>query len=221
VIRTVRNIATTFGGINLEDIKSPECFYIEETLKRELDIPVFHDDQHGTAIISGAALINALEIVGKDISKAKIVISGAGAAGIACSNFYMLLGAILENILMTDTKGVLWIGRGDEKKNKYKQKFFRETTARDLADAMQGADVFSGLSAKDILTPEMVKSMAAKPIIFAMANPDPEISYPVARKARPDAIIATGRSDYPNQVNNVLGFPFIFRGALDVEASCT
>ncbi|HLF62685.1 MAG TPA: NADP-dependent malic enzyme [Saprospiraceae bacterium] len=219
IIRTVRNIALTFGGINLEDIKAPECFYIEETLKRELDIPVFHDDQHGTAIISGAALINAIELTGKDIGQVKVVIAGAGAAGIACANFYMHLGVKLENILMTDTKGVLWIGRGDETKNTYKQKFFKETDARDLADAMRGADIFSGFSVKDILTSEMVKSMADRPIIFAMANPDPEITYPLARKARPDAIIATGRSDYPNQVNNVLGFPFIFRGALDVEAS--
>lgn len=219
VIRTVRNIAPTFGGINLEDIKAPECFYIEETLKRELDIPVFHDDQHGTAIISGAALINAVELVQKDMGSIKLVISGAGAAGIACANFYMQLGVKLENILMTDTKGVLWAGRGDEEKNKYKKKFFRQTEARDLDDAMHGADVFSGFSVKDLLTPDMIRSMAPKPIIFAMANPDPEITYPLARATRPDAIIATGRSDYPNQVNNVLGFPFIFRGALDVEAS--
>jgi malate dehydrogenase (oxaloacetate-decarboxylating)(NADP+) len=152
IIRTVKNISPTFGGINLEDIKAPECFYIEETLKKELDIPVFHDDQHGTAIISGAALINALELTGKDIGSVKMVISGAGAAGIACANFYILLGAKLENILMTDTKGVLWKGRGDEQKNKYKEKFFRDTPARNLADAVRGADVFSGLSVKDILT---------------------------------------------------------------------
>ncbi len=219
VIRTVRNIAPTFGGINLEDIKAPECFYIEETLKRELDIPVFHDDQHGTAIISGAALLNALELVGKDIGSVKMVLSGAGAAGIACANFYIKLGVKLENILMTDSKGVLWEGRGDDDKNPYKQKFYRKTAARDLADAMRGADVFCGVSMKDLLTPEMMQSMAERPIIFAMANPDPEVSYPVAKLARPDAIVATGRSDYPNQVNNVLGFPFIFRGALDVEAT--
>ncbi|MCF8245596.1 MAG: NADP-dependent malic enzyme [Saprospiraceae bacterium] len=219
VIRTVKSIAPTFGGINLEDIKAPECFYIEETLKRELDIPVFHDDQHGTAIISGAALLNAIELTGKDITKVKLVVSGAGAAGIACANFYVTLGVQLENILMVDTKGVLWEGRGDESKNKYKAKFFRKTKARDLTDAMRGADVFAGVSAKDILTQDMVRSMADAPIIFAMANPDPEISYPAAKEARPDAIIATGRSDYPNQVNNVLGFPFIFRGALDVEAT--
>ncbi len=219
VIRTVKNISPTFGGINLEDIKAPECFYIEETLKRELDIPVFHDDQHGTAIISGAALLNALELADKEIGGVKLVVSGAGAAGIACANFYITLGVNLENILMVDRKGVLWEGRGDEDSNKYKQKFFRKTAARTLDDALIGADVFCGMSAKGVLTPEMLQQMAARPIIFAMANPDPEISYPDARGARPDAIIATGRSDYPNQVNNVLGFPSIFRGALDVEAT--
>ncbi len=219
IIRTVKSIAPTFGGINLEDIKAPECFYIEETLKRELDIPVFHDDQHGTAIISGAALLNALELTGRDISKVKLVVSGAGAAGIACANFYVSLGVKLENLLMTDSQGVLWEGRGDEKRNKYKEKFFRKTQARTLTDAMRGADVFCGVSIKDILTPEMARLMASNPIIFAMANPDPEITYPLAKEARPDAIVATGRSDYPNQVNNVLGFPFIFRGALDVEAT--
>ncbi|MCB0658725.1 MAG: NADP-dependent malic enzyme [Saprospiraceae bacterium] len=219
VIRTVRNIAPTFGGINLEDIKAPECFYIEETLKKELDIPVFHDDQHGTAIISGAALINAVELAGKKLAEVKLVVSGAGAAGIACANFYISLGVRLENILMTDSKGVLWIGRGDEDRNPYKQKFFRQTEARNLSDAMRGADVFCGVSQKNVLTPEMVRTMADTPIIFAMANPDPEITYPLAKEARPDAIVATGRSDYPNQVNNVLGFPFIFRGALDVQAT--
>ncbi|MEZ4960070.1 MAG: NADP-dependent malic enzyme [Saprospiraceae bacterium] len=219
VIRTARSIAPTFGGINLEDIKAPECFYIEETLKRELDIPVFHDDQHGTAIISGAALLNALELTGRDISKTKIVVSGAGAAGIACANFYISLGAKLENILMTDSKGVLWEGRGDDDTNKYKKKFFRKTTAHDLADAVRGADVFCGASMANVLKPEMIRFMADNPIIFAMANPDPEIPYTDAKAARPDAIVATGRSDYPNQVNNVLGFPFIFRGALDVEAT--
>ena len=219
IVRTVKNIAPTFGGINLEDIKAPECFYIEETLKKELDIPVFHDDQHGTAIISGAALLNALEITGKDIKEIKLVVSGAGAAGIACANFYISLGVQAGNILMLDSKGVLWKGRGDEGKNAYKDKFFRQTEARTLKDAMMGADVFCGLSKKGILSQEMVRTMADQPIIFAMANPDPEITYPDAREARPDAIVATGRSDYPNQVNNVLGFPFIFRGALDVEAS--
>ncbi len=219
VIRTAKNIAPTFGGINLEDIKAPDCFIIEERLKKELDIPVFHDDQHGTAIISGAALLNALELTGKDISTIKMVISGAGAAGIACANFYVSLGAKLENILMVDSKGVLWKGRGDEGKNPYKEKFFRKTKARGLADAVVGADAFMGLSKPDVLTPEMIRLMADRPIIFAMANPDPEITYPTAKAARPDAIVATGRSDYPNQVNNVLGFPFIFRGALDVEAT--
>ena len=219
IIRTVRNIAPTFGGINLEDIKAPECFYVEETLKNELDIPVFHDDQHGTAIISGAALINALELVDKKIEDVKVVFSGAGAAGIACANFYISLGVQLKNVLMVDSKGVLWTGRGDEEKNPYKEKYFQQTDARTLADAMNGADVFCGVSIKGVLTKEMVKTMACKPIIFAMANPDPEITYHDAKEANPEAIVATGRSDYPNQVNNVLGFPFIFRGTLDVQAT--
>jgi len=221
VIRTAKSIAPTFGGINLEDIKSPECFIIEETLKKELDIPVFHDDQHGTAIISGAALLNALELTERKIENTIAVVSGAGAAGIACANFYVSLGFKIENILMTDSKGVLWKGRGDEddERNKYKKKFYRDTPKRTLADAVDGADVFFGVSKGGILKPEMIKKMAPNPIIFAMANPDPEISYPDAIKARPDAIVATGRSDYPNQVNNVLGFPFIFRGALDVRAT--
>ena len=219
MIDAVRAMEPTFGGINLEDIKAPECFEIEERLKAEMNIPVFHDDQHGTAIISGAALINALELVEKDISKIKVVFSGAGAAGIACANFYVSLGVRPENVLMVDSKGVLWKGRGDEGRNKYKDKYYRETKARTLADAMAGADAFCGVSVKDTLTADMVKSMGDKPIIFAMANPDPEITYPEAKAARPDCIMATGRSDYPNQVNNVLGFPFIFRGALDVEAT--
>ncbi|MCB0597636.1 MAG: NADP-dependent malic enzyme [Lewinellaceae bacterium] len=218
VIKTVQYLAPTFGGINLEDIKAPECFRIEEELKKRLDIPVFHDDQHGTAIISGAALINALELAEKDIDKAKAVFSGAGAAGIACANFYIRLGMRPENILMTDSKGVLWKGRGDEGSNPYKDKFFRETEARSLADAVRGADIFCGVSVGGILTKEMAAAMAPQPIIFAMANPNPEITYPDALEACPGAIVATGRSDYPNQVNNVLGFPFIFRGALDVEA---
>jgi malate dehydrogenase (oxaloacetate-decarboxylating)(NADP+) len=218
IIRTVQLLEPTFGGINLEDIKAPECFYIEEKLKATMGIPVFHDDQHGTAIISGAALLNALELTGKKIEDIRVVFSGAGAAGIACANFYIALGARPENVLMTDSKGVLWKGRGDEGKNKYKDYFYRETEARTLADAIRGADAFCGVSLKDLLSTDMVKTMAEHPIIFAMANPDPEISYPDAKEARPDAIIATGRSDYPNQVNNVLGFPFIFRGALDVEA---
>ncbi len=219
IVRTVQLLSPTFGGINLEDIKAPECFYIEEKLKATMDIPVFHDDQHGTAIISGAALLNALELVEKDIRNIKVVFSGAGAAGIACANFYIALGVKPENVLMTDSKGVLWKGRGDEGKNHYKDHFYRETAARTLADALHGADAFCGVSVKDLLTPQMVKTMAEKPIIFAMANPDPEITYPDAKSARPDAIVATGRSDFPNQVNNVLGFPFIFRGALDVEAT--
>ena len=217
-IKAVKLISPTFGGINLEDIKAPECFYIEETLKKELDIPVFHDDQHGTAIISGAALLNALILTDKRIQDIRVVFSGAGAAGIACANFYVSLGVNPDNILMTDSKGVLWEGRGDEESNPYKRPYFRKTDRRTLGDAMAGADVFCGLSQKGLLTKEMVKTMADKPIIFAMANPDPEITYEDAREVRPDAIIATGRSDYPNQVNNVLGFPFIFRGALDVEA---
>ncbi|MBN2172440.1 MAG: NADP-dependent malic enzyme [Candidatus Krumholzibacteriota bacterium] len=219
IIRTVKAMEPTFGGINLEDIKAPQCFYIEEKLKELMNIPVFHDDQHGTAIISGAALLNAVEVVGKDIAKIKVVFSGAGAAGIACANFYLSLGVQLENVLMVDSKGVLWEGRGDEDKNPYKKKYFRKTEARELGDAMKGADVFCGVSTKDVLKPEMVKTMADKPLIFAMANPDPEITYEAAKRARPDCIMATGRSDYPNQVNNVLGFPFIFRGALDVQAT--
>jgi malate dehydrogenase (oxaloacetate-decarboxylating)(NADP+) len=218
-IDAVKLMEPTFGGINLEDIKAPECFYIEERLKAEMNIPVFHDDQHGTAIISGAGLLNAIEITGKKIEEIKMVISGAGAAGIACANFYMDLGVRLENLFMLDSKGVLWLGRGDEETNKYKKPFYRDTDARTLEDIIKGADVFSGLSKKGLLTPEMVKTMAEKPIIFAMANPDPEITYTEAKNARPDAIVATGRSDFPNQVNNVLGFPFIFRGTLDVEST--
>jgi malate dehydrogenase (oxaloacetate-decarboxylating)(NADP+) len=217
IIQVVKAIAPTFGGINLEDIKAPECFYIEETLKGMLDIPVFHDDQHGTAIISSAGLLNALEVVGKDIGNIRIAISGAGASAISCANLAVRLGVKLENILMVDSRGVIQKGRTDL--NKYKQRFAVETDARTLADAVRGADVFYGLSVADVLTQEMVKTMAEKPIIFAMANPDPEIKYELAKEARPDCIMATGRSDYPNQVNNVLGFPFIFRGALDVRAS--
>jgi len=217
IIQVVKAIAPTFGGINLEDIKAPECFYIEETLKGMLDIPVFHDDQHGTAIISSAGLLNALEVVGKNISEIKIAISGAGASAISCANLAVRLGVKIENILMVDSRGVIHTGRTDL--NKYKQRFARDTDARTLADAVRGADVFYGLSVADVLKPEMVKTMAEAPIIFAMANPDPEIKYNLAKEARPDCIMATGRSDFPNQVNNVLGFPFIFRGALDVRAS--
>ncbi len=217
IINVVRAIAPTFGGINLEDIKAPECFEIEERLKGMLDIPVFHDDQHGTAIIATAGLMNALEISGKDIGEIKIVVNGAGAAAIACAEMFILAGAKRENITMLDSRGVIHTGR-ESKLNKYKKRFMKETDARTLEDAMRGADVFMGLSIADVLTPEMVKSMGDHPVIFAMANPDPEIRYEVAKEARPDAIVATGRSDYPNQVNNVLGFPFIFRGALDVHA---
>jgi malate dehydrogenase (oxaloacetate-decarboxylating)(NADP+) len=217
LIRCVQLLEPTFGGINLEDIKAPECFYIEETLQKSMDIPVFHDDQHGTAIISSAALINAIELTGKDISKIRVVFAGAGAAGIACANMYIAMGVDPANVLMTDSKGVLYEGR-DESFNPYKQKYVRKTDRRTIADALEGADVFVGVSSKDLVTPDMVRSMAHDPIVFAMANPDPEITYPEAKKARPDVIMATGRSDFPNQVNNVLGFPFIFRGALDVRA---
>ncbi|MCH8288361.1 MAG: NADP-dependent malic enzyme [Candidatus Marinimicrobia bacterium] len=216
-IRTVKLLEPTFGGINLEDIKAPECFTIENRLREEMNIPVFHDDQHGTAIISGAALINALEIFGKKIKDVKIVISGAGAAATACAWHYINLGVNKKNIRMIDRQGVIYKGR-KKGMNEYKSEFAVETDERTLSDAMKNADVFCGLSVKGILTKKMVKSMAKNPIIFAMANPDPEITYEDAIEARPDAIVATGRSDYPNQVNNVLGFPFIFRGALDVRA---
>jgi malate dehydrogenase (oxaloacetate-decarboxylating)(NADP+) len=218
IIRIVKALEPTFGGINLEDIKAPECFHIEETLKGMMNIPVFHDDQHGTAIISGAGLLNALEIVGKKIDQVKVVFSGAGAAGIACAKFYITLGVKRENLILCDTKGVVYKGR-KEGMNPYKEYFAVDTQARTLADAMKGADVFAGVSVKGVVTKDMVKSMAKDPIIFAMANPDPEITPEDALSARPDVLMATGRSDYPNQVNNVLGFPFIFRGALDVMAS--
>ncbi|MEW6015418.1 MAG: NADP-dependent malic enzyme [Candidatus Zixiibacteriota bacterium] len=218
IIKCCQLLEPTFGGINLEDIKAPECFYIEETLKATMKIPVFHDDQHGTAIISGAALLNALEIVKKDIDKIRVVFSGAGAAGIACAKLYCTLGVNPANMLMVDSKGVMYEGRGD-KYNKYKQEFVRKTDAHTLADAMKDADVFVGVSIANTVTQDMVRSMGRDPIIFAMANPDPEITYPEAVAARKDIIMATGRSDYPNQVNNVLGFPFIFRGALDVHAT--
>lgn len=217
LIRVVKLLEPTFGGINLEDIKAPECFYIEEKLKEIMEIPVFHDDQHGTAIISAAGLLNALELQGKKIEDVKIVVSGAGAAGIACADLYVKIGAKRENIIMIDSRGVIYKGR-KEGMNPYKERFATELPVRTFEEAIKGADVFIGVSQPDILTKEMVKSMADKPIIFAMANPDPEIRYEDAKEARPDAIVATGRSDYPNQVNNVLGFPFIFRGALDVGA---
>jgi len=217
VIKVVKLLEPTFGGINLEDIRAPECFYIEETLKREMNIPVFHDDQHGTAIISGAALLNALEIVGKKIEQVKVVFNGAGASGIACAKYYVRLGVRPDNLVLCDTHGVVYKGR-KEGMNRYKEEFAREVKARTLAEAMVGADVFVGLSVGGVVSREMVRSMADRPIVFAMANPDPEISYEEAKAARPDVVMATGRSDYPNQVNNVLGFPFIFRGALDVRA---
>jgi malate dehydrogenase (oxaloacetate-decarboxylating)(NADP+) len=218
IIRTCQLLEPTFGGINLEDIKAPECFYIEEELRKTMKIPVFHDDQHGTAIISGAGLLNALEIVGKKIEEVRVVFSGAGAAGISCAAHYIRLGVRRENIMMCDTKGVIYQGR-TEGMNPYKARFAAKTEARTLAEALVGADVFFGLSTANCLTPEMILTMAPDPVIFAMANPDPEIAYDVAVATRPDAIVATGRSDYPNQVNNVLGFPFIFRGALDVRAT--
>ena len=218
IIKTCQLLEPTFGGINLEDIKAPECFYIEETLKKTMKIPVFHDDQHGTAIISGAALVNALELVGKQFCEVKIVVNGAGASGIACAEHYISLGAKRENITMVDTKGVIYKGR-TAGMNAYKERFAHETDKRTLEDACKGADVLLGLSAKGAFTPEIVASLAPKPIVFAMANPDPEINYDEARAVRTDIIMATGRSDFPNQVNNVLGFPFIFRGALDVHAT--
>jgi malate dehydrogenase (oxaloacetate-decarboxylating)(NADP+) len=218
IIQVVAAIAPTFGGINLEDIKAPECFYIETKLKELLDIPVFHDDQHGTAIISAAGLLNSLEITGKKIDEVKVVVAGAGAAAISCADLMVKLGVQREHVTLVDTRGVIYQGR-QEGMNEYKARFARETPARDLADAVRGADVFYGLAVKDILTAQMVKTMAERPLIFAMSNPDPEIRYELAKETRPDAIVATGRSDYPNQINNVLGFPFIFRGALDVRAT--
>ncbi len=213
----VKALEPTFGGINLEDIKAPECFVIEERLKKEMAIPVMHDDQHGTAIISGAALLNAVELAGKKLDQVRVVVSGAGASALACTRFYISLGVRRENVLLVDTKGVVYKGR-KEGMNQWKAEFAAETRCRTLADAMEGADVFLGCSAKGLVTQRMVQSMAKDPIVFALANPDPEISYPEAKEARQDVIMATGRSDYPNQVNNVLGFPFIFRGALDVRA---
>ena len=216
-IETVKNIAPTFGGINLEDIKAPEAFEIEKRLSEELDIPVMHDDQHGTAIISAAALLNALELVEKKIEKVKVVVCGAGAAAISCTRMYKALGLRKENIVMTDSKGVISIKR--ENLSKEKTEFATKRNLSNLKDAMVDADVFIGLSKADMVTPEMLLSMAKNPIVFAMANPDPEIDYHLAMKTRDDIIMATGRSDHPNQVNNVLGFPFIFRGALDVRAT--
>jgi malate dehydrogenase (oxaloacetate-decarboxylating)(NADP+) len=218
IIRACQLLEPTFGGINLEDIKAPECFEVEQELKRTMKIPVFHDDQHGTAIISGAALLNGLEVAGKRIGEARLVINGAGASAISCAEHYVRLGLKRENILMCDTKGVLYQGR-TAGMNPYKQRFARETEARTLTEALRGADVFVGLSCGNCVTGEMLKGMAPNPIVLALANPDPEIPRDEAVAARPDAIVCTGRSDYPNQVNNVLGFPFIFRGALDVRAT--
>ncbi len=216
LIDTVAHIAPTFGGINLEDIKAPDCFVIEKALKKRLDIPVFHDDQHGTAVIISAGLLNALELQGKNIENAQIVCLGAGAAGISTMELFLALGAKRENLLMVDSKGVIHDQRDDL--NEYKQRFARKTEKRTLAEAMTGADVFIGVATGHLVKQDMVASMADKPIIFALSNPDPEISPELARQVRSDLIMATGRSDYPNQVNNVLCFPFIFRGALDVCA---
>jgi malate dehydrogenase (oxaloacetate-decarboxylating)(NADP+) len=215
-IDVAKAIAPTFGGINLEDIKAPECFDIEQRLINELDIPVFHDDQHGTAIISGAGLLNALEINGKKITELKVVVNGAGASGISCSKLYISLGVKKENVYMLDSKGLITKSRSDL--NKYKKEFAQDSKLSTLEEVLKGADVFLGLSKGNIVSKEMIKSMAKDPIVFAMANPTPEISYDEAVEARTDVIMATGRSDFPNQVNNVLGFPFIFRGALDVKA---
>ncbi len=219
LIDMIAALEPTLGGVNLEDIKAPECFYIERKLKERMKIPVFHDDQHGTAIISAAALLNGLKVVGKPIAEVRVVCSGAGAAAISCLNLWCYLGVQRQNIIVCDSKGVIYPGRPggmDETKAQYAQ----DTTARTLSDAIQGTDIFLGLSTAGVLTPEMVKTMGPQPMIFALANPTPEIMPDLAKAARPDAIIATGRSDYPNQVNNVLCFPFIFRGALDVGATC-
>lgn len=217
-IRTVRLLEPTFGGINLEDIKAPDCFYIEETLKKQMSIPVFHDDQHGTAIISAAAMRNAVAITGRRLEDLRVVVNGAGAAGIACSRLYIQMGVRPENLILCDSRGTIYRGR-TEGMNPYKAALACDTDARTLADAVNGADMLVGLSVKGAFTPATLRRMNEKPIIFALANPDPEIDYDTAKAIRPDAIVATGRSDYPNQVNNVLGFPFIFRGALDVRAT--
>ncbi|MCG8531767.1 MAG: malate dehydrogenase [Desulfovibrionales bacterium] len=217
LISIVKAMEPTFGGINLEDIKAPECFYIEETLKKAMNIPVFHDDQHGTAVISGAALLNACEITNRKIENLKVVVVGAGAAGIACTNFYVQMGIDPANIFMFDSKGLIHKGRTDL--NPFKAKFAQTKDAGPLSEVIKGADCFLGLSTKGLLSQDMVRSMAKDPIIFAMANPDPEITYDDAKAASPSCIMGTGRSDYPNQINNVSGFPYIFRGALDVGAT--
>ncbi len=217
-IEIVKGIAPTFGGINLEDIKAPEAFYIEDRLKKELSIPLMHDDQHGTAIISAAALLNTLQLTGKQIENVKVIVNGAGAAAVSCSKLYISLGLPKENLIMCDSKGV--INKSRENLTEEKQFFVSDTSYNTLDEVIEGADVFVGLSTADVLTPEMLKKMAANPIVFALANPNPEIDYNVAIETRDDVLMATGRSDFPNQVNNVLGFPYIFRGALDVQASC-
>lgn len=216
-IAIVKAISTTFGGINLEDIKAPECFEIEERLKEECDIPVMHDDQHGTAIISAAALLNAAELQEKRLADLKVTVNGAGAAAISCTRLYKALGVRAENIVMCDSKGVIRSDRPGL--SEQKKEFATDRDIHTLAEAMTGADLFLGLSVRDVLTPEMILSMAPRPIVFALANPDPEIAYDLAVKTRPDLIFATGRSDYPNQINNVLGFPYIFRGAIDCGAT--
>ena len=218
IIETVKLMEPTFGGINLEDIKAPDCFRIENELKKITNIPIFHDDQHGTAIISAAGLLNALEINGKKIEEIKVVFNGAGAAGISCARLFVELGVKKENLVMCDSKGVIYNGRPG-KLNPEKEEFAADTELRSLEEAMNGTDVFVGVSVKDSVTPAMLKSMNRDPIVFAMANPDPEITYDLAIETRDDVIMATGRSDFPNQINNVLGFPFIFRGALDVRAT--
>lgn len=218
IIEMVKAMEPTFGGVNLEDIKSPECFEIEKRLIELCNIPIFHDDQHGTAIIATAGLMNAAEIVGKKLSKMRVVVNGAGAAGISCAKMFIAAGIDINNIIMLDSKGVIYKGRA-KGMGPEKEQFALDTPLRTLADAMKGADVFMGLSVADCVTPQMLLSMAKDPIVFAMSNPNPEISYDLAVATRSDLIMATGRSDYPNQINNVLGFPFIFRGALDVRAS--
>ncbi len=216
MVDIIASLAPSFGGINLEDISSPTCFYVEDELQKRLNIPVFHDDQHGTPIISGAALINALALAGKKIEDVKIVISGAGAAGIRCAEHYIRLGARKKNVYMIDSKGVITKGR--KNLTEHKKTYAQNCVERTMDEIIMNADVFVGVSMADILTPEMVMTMASDPIVFALANPDPEIAYALAKRTRDDIIMATGRSDYPNQINNVLGFPFIFRGALDVRA---
>jgi malate dehydrogenase (oxaloacetate-decarboxylating)(NADP+) len=218
LIEVVKMMEPTFGGVNLEDIKAPDCFRIERELKEKCNIPIFHDDQHGTAIISGAGLFNALQLNGKKIEDIKVVFNGAGAAGISCARLFVSMGVKKENMLMCDSKGVIYKGR-EGKLNPEKEEFAADTDRRTLAEAMEGSDVFIGVSIADAVSPEMLKSMNRDPIVFAMANPDPEIKYETALETRDDVIMATGRSDYPNQINNVLGFPFIFRGALDVKAT--